>query len=245
VTTTPPADPSVEGASDRRPVAGSKRPSASSTRTPSAGAPASRPNSGSQAVRADDVEVDEDDPTRVDGEAAARSAAIERAAVEDRSDPGAPVAAVPTGIAVSPARRVLGYRRERFEARKVRRLIRHVDPWSMLKLSVMVALCMWLIVMIAAVVLWTVARNAGTISNVESFVNSSLSLQDWRLDGEFIFRQFGLITLLLALGFAAATVVASLVFNLISDIIGGVWVSVIEEETARPVAESNPGERVG
>jgi Transmembrane domain of unknown function (DUF3566) len=135
--------------------------------------------------------------------------------------------------------RLLGYRRQRFEARKVRRLIRHVDPWSMLKLSLLLSLCMWLMVMIAAVILWTVARNAGTIASVEDFVNSSLSLQDWKLDGEFIFRQFGLVTLLLCLGFAAAIVIATLVFNLVSDIIGGVWISVIEEETARPVAESN------
>ncbi len=142
-------------------------------------------------------------------------------------------------------RRLLGYRRQRFEARKVRRLIRHVDPWSMLKLSLLLALCMWLILMIASVVMWTVARNAGTISSIENFVNSSLSLQDWTLDGDFIFRQFGLITLLLALGFAAATVIASLVFNLVSDIIGGVWVSVIEEETARPVVESKGPGRVG
>jgi hypothetical protein len=142
-------------------------------------------------------------------------------------------------------RRLLGYRRQRFEARKVRRLIRHVDPWSMLKLALLLSLCMWLILMIASVIMWTVARNAGTISSIENFVNSSLSLQDWTLDGDFIFRQFGLITLLLALAFTAATVVASLVFNLVSDIIGGVWVSVIEEETARPVAESKPPGRVG
>ncbi len=142
-------------------------------------------------------------------------------------------------------RRLLGYRRQRFEARKVRRLIRHVDPWSMLKLSLLLSLCMWLIVMIAAVIMWTVARNAGTISSIENFVNSSLSLQDWTLDGDFIFRQFGLITLLLSLGFTAAVVVASLVFNLVSDIIGGVWVSVIEEETARPVVESKPPRAVG
>ena len=145
----------------------------------------------------------------------------------------------------SPPRRVLGYGRQRYEARKVRRLIRHLDPWSMLKLSLLVSLCMWLIVMIASVILWTVARNAGTIESFEEVVNSSLSLQDWTLDGDFIFRQFGLITLLLALGFAAAVVIASLVFNLVSDIIGGVWVSVIEEETARPVSESKRARRVG
>ena len=62
----------------------------------------------------------------------------------------------------------------------------------------------------------------------------------YELDGEFLFRQFGLISLLFHLGLAAAIVVATLVFNLISDIIGGVWVSVIEEETARPVQESGP-----
>ena len=135
--------------------------------------------------------------------------------------------------------RVLGYRRQRFEARKVRRLVRHVDPWSMLKLAVLVSLCMWLISMIAAVILWTVARSSGTVGSLESFVNSSLQLQDWKLDGEFLFRQFGLISLLFHVGLAASIVVATLVFNLISDIIGGVWISVIEEESARPVNDSD------
>jgi Transmembrane domain of unknown function (DUF3566) len=170
------------------------------------------------------------------------------APVVSRRGATAPVAPTATTAAPDPSaapRRVLGYRRQRFEARKVRRLVRHVDPWSMLKLSLLLSLCMWLILMIASVIMWTVARNAGTISSIENFVNSSLSLQDWTLDGDFIFRQWGLITLLLALGFTAATVVASLVFNLVSDIIGGVWVSVIEEETARPVAESKPTGPVG
>ena len=140
---------------------------------------------------------------------------------------------------------MLGYGRQRYEARKVRRLIRHIDPWSMLKLSLLVSLCLWLIVMIASVILWTVASNAGTIESFEDVVNSSLSLTDWTLDGDFIFRQFGLITLLLALGFTASVVIATLVFNLISDIIGGVWISVIEEETARPVSESKRDRSVG
>jgi hypothetical protein len=127
---------------------------------------------------------------------------------------------------------------QRFEARKVKRLVRHIDPWSMLKLSTLVALSMWLTVMIAAVILWTVGRNSGAIGSIEEFVNSSLSLQDWQLDGTFLFRQFGLVTLLVFLGMAVFTTVATLVFNLVSDIIGGVWVTVIEEETARPVSGS-------
>lgn len=143
------------------------------------------------------------------------------------------------------ARFGLGRRRQRFEARKVRRLLRHIDPWSILKLSLLLALCMWFIGLIASLVLWTVATNAGTIESIEEFVNSSLSLQDWSLDGDFMFRQMGLITLLLALGFAAASVIAAMVFNLVSDIIGGVWISVIEEETARPISDSSDEDDLG
>ena len=33
----------------------------------------------------------------------------------------------------------------------------------------------------------------------------------------------------------AASVVSTIIFNLISDLVGGVWISVIEEETSRPV----------
>jgi len=178
----------------------------------------------------------------VTGTAAATGAPTERsAAVQPRPAPpsGPPERRRAVEVSSAPTpNRILGYRRQRFEARKVRRLVRHVDPWSMLKLAVLVALCMWLISLIAAVILWAVARSSGTVSSLESFVNSSLQLQDWTLDGQLLFRQFGLISLLTHLGIAVSIVIATLVFNLISDIIGGVWVSVIEEESARPIPDT-------
>ncbi|MFV0316173.1 MAG: DUF3566 domain-containing protein [Microthrixaceae bacterium] len=132
-------------------------------------------------------------------------------------------------------RRVLGYRRQRFEARRVRRLVRHIDPWSVLKLSLLMALCLWIVVMIASVIIWSVANSTGALSSLEDFFNDSLQLEDFKLSGDVLFRQFGLVSLLISLGLAAAGVVGTLVFNLVSDIIGGIWISVIEEETARPV----------
>lgn len=139
--------------------------------------------------------------------------------------------------------RILGYRRQRFEARKVRRLVRHVDPWSILKLSLLMALCMWVVAMIASVIVWSVANNTGALQSLEDFFNDSLQLEDFQLSGGVLFRQFGLVSLLCALGATATAVVVTLAFNLVSDIIGGVWVSVIEEETARPVGTSNHNER--
>ena len=222
MTTTPPADtdqtPAVPRSADPRRRTAGGEPSSSGGR--GSGEPARRP-AGASAAAAPSSARSTGDTSRTPVTTAPTDGARTGGA---STSGGAP-------------KRVMGYRRQRFEARKVRRLIRHVDPWSMLKLAVLVSLCMWLITMIASVILWTVAESSGTISSIENFVNSSLQLQDWKLDGEFLFRQFGLITLLLYLGFAASIVVASLVFNLISDIIGGVWISVIEEETARPVSE--------
>lgn len=124
--------------------------------------------------------------------------------------------------------------RGRLEARKVRRLIRHIDPWSVLKASLLFFLALWLVFMIAAVIVWAVARGSGTVAKIETFVQSNLSVTDWKLNGDFLFRQFGLVGLILTFASTIAATIASLVFNLISDIIGGVWVTVIEEETSRP-----------
>lgn len=129
-------------------------------------------------------------------------------------------------------------RAERFEARKVRRLIRHVDPWSVLKASLLLFVCVWLIFMIAGVIVWTVARSSGTVGKIEDFVGTNFARSNWRLDGDFLFRQFGLIGLILTLAATAATTIAAVVFNLISDIIGGVWVTVIEEEPGGPASGS-------
>jgi hypothetical protein len=125
--------------------------------------------------------------------------------------------------------------RARLEARKVRRLIRHVDPWSVLKAALLFFLSLWFVVMIAAIIVWAVARGSGTIDKLETFVQTNLGVPDWHLDGNFLFRQFGLLGLIGVLATTLAATIGSVVFNLISDIIGGVWVTVIEEETARRI----------
>jgi hypothetical protein len=130
-------------------------------------------------------------------------------------------------------------RRQQFEARKVRRLIRHLDAWSVLKLALVFFLSLWLVLIIASVIVWSVARGSGTIDKIESFVDSNFST-DWKFNGDFLLRQVGLIGLVLTMAATLFTTIGAVMFNLISDIIGGVWITVIEEETARPVSGSPP-----
>jgi len=138
-------------------------------------------------------------------------------------------------------RRDIRGRRQQFEARKVRRLIRHIEPWSVLKLSLVFFLSVWLVFIIASVIVWSVARGSGTIDKVESFIDSNFST-DWEFNGDFLIRQVGLVGLILTMAATVATTVGVVMFNLISDIIGGVWITVIEEETTRPVTGSQPSE---
>lgn len=130
-------------------------------------------------------------------------------------------------------RNVLG-RKQRFEARRVRRIIRHVDPWSMLKLSLVFFICVWVMFMVAVVIIWSIAQSSGTVEKIESFV-SDLGVTGWKLNGTFVFRQYGLFGLVMVFACTTASVVSTIIFNLISDLVGGIWISVIEEETSRPV----------
>jgi hypothetical protein len=125
-------------------------------------------------------------------------------------------------------------RARRQRARRVHRLVRHVEPWSVLKLALVFYFCLWVIMLVSGAILWRVAVSSGVIDNIEGFIESLLVLDNFEFDGDELFRAYavgGLLMVLVATGF---TVLAAVLFNLISDLIGGVRVTVIQEETARP-----------
>jgi hypothetical protein len=124
----------------------------------------------------------------------------------------------------------------KLRARKVHRTVRHVDPWSVLKLSLVFYTCLFVIVMVAGTILWNLASAAGTIGSVESFFKEIGVLDTFTFQGGTIFRATFLIGLILVIAGAAFNVLLAVLFNLISDLVGGVRFTVIEEETARPLA---------
>jgi hypothetical protein len=124
-------------------------------------------------------------------------------------------------------------RRVRLQARRVRRIVRHIEPWSVLKISTIFFLCMWVIFMIAGVMLWGAAAQAGIIEKVENFVTELFALDDFAINADLIFRKVALLGFVLVIAGIAFTVLMSVLFNLISDLMGGLRVTVIEEESAR------------
>lgn len=152
------------------------------------------------------------------------------AAVRRPPPPAAAVVASPEEIRrVGPVkRRRLG----RLRARKVRRILRHVEVWSVLKVSVVFYFCLWLVLLVSGAVVWKVATQAGLIDNVENFLQES-GFDEVNIDGETMFRAWatgGFIMVFASTGF---TVLLAVLFNLISDMMGGVRFTVIELETIR------------
>jgi len=122
--------------------------------------------------------------------------------------------------------------RRRAKVRRTRRTIRHIDPWSVFKVSLLLYICLYIAAMIAGVLLWSAAVNSGVIDNIESFVEEVGSYQVWQLDGEEIFRRTSVIGIVLMVAGVAFNVLMAIVFNLISDLVGGVRVTILEEDSA-------------
>ncbi|MFM7046345.1 MAG: DUF3566 domain-containing protein [Actinomycetota bacterium] len=122
-----------------------------------------------------------------------------------------------------------GSRMSRPRLRRVTRVIRDIDVWSIFKVGLVFHLVLYVVALIAVSLLWAVANSTGTIDNVESFFES-FGWETFSFDGSSLFTNFAAFGLLAALLGTAAWVIGAVMFNLITELVGGVRVSVLEEE---------------
>lgn len=125
--------------------------------------------------------------------------------------------------------------------RRVTRVIRQVDTWSVFKVGLVFSLFLYAVVLTAGVMLWQVAQNTGTVDNVERFFES-FGWQSFDLKGGAIFHAAWTGGLFLVIGLTGLFVLGATLFNLITDLVGGVRVTVLEEEvvTLDDVADGSP-----
>lgn len=123
--------------------------------------------------------------------------------------------------------------------RRVTRVIRDIDPWSVFKVGLVFNLVLYLVAIVAAVLLWSVASATGTVDNIERFMESfgweSFSFNGWQL-----FRSLTVLGLMVAVLLTGIWVLAVTVFNLIADLVGGVQVTVLEQEVVATSVEVDP-----
>ena len=128
-----------------------------------------------------------------------------------------------------PRRKRVASPRQVFERRYVQ-TIRSVDLWSVLKVSICFYLCALITMLVAGVLLWWIASAAGVISSVESFVGDLVNNKDFRLLSWEVLRAATLIGLVVVCLLTVVTVLAAAFYNLFSDLLGGIEVTVVEQE---------------
>jgi hypothetical protein len=145
---------------------------------------------------------------------------------------GAEPAPRPAARPRSPRQRVrptLPLLRRRPRVRKVTRIVRRVDAWGVFKISLIFYVILYIILLVAGVLLWNLANTTGTVANVEGFARDLFGLKTFEFDGEKLFRASWVL--------GAILVVAGTGLN-VSDLVGGVRVTVLDEEVIlrqRPV----------
>lgn len=130
------------------------------------------------------------------------------------------------------------------QGRRVRRVVRRIDPWSVLKVSSLFFGSVVLILLIAGILLWAVGSAVGAVGGFEKFM-SSIGFEDFTFSVSQLLRAFiafGLVVIALGTGLS---VLAAVVYNLISDLAGGIELTVLEEDlrpvrVAAPAADARP-----
>jgi Transmembrane domain of unknown function (DUF3566) len=160
-----------------------------------------------------------------------------------------PTEAIPTvsgdgtaGVALPqrPLRSPMVFMRAKPRVRRVTRVIRHVDTWSVFKVAIVFNAILYLVCLTSGVLLWNVAHATGTVDNVEKFFEQ-FGWESFQFKGGEIYHNAWIAGLFVAVGLTGFAVLLATLFNLITDLVGGVRVSVLEEEVvARSRATDQP-----
>ena len=121
--------------------------------------------------------------------------------------------------------------------RRVTRVLRHIDPWSTFKLALLFSVVAYLVSLTAGVLLWRVAESTGTLDNVERWF-TQFGWETFEFKGGEIFHNAWIIGLFGAVALTGGLVLLATLFNLVSDIVGGVRLTVLEEEVVERTVSS-------
>ncbi len=122
--------------------------------------------------------------------------------------------------------------------RRVRRVIRKIDPWTVLKVSLLLNAVGALIFVLGVWVSWSLAVQRGIPDKaVEFFDNFSLVFTP---NGELYFRAVLFFAVVLYATLTGLMTLGAVLYNLISDVVGGVELIVLEETYLVPAPKAAP-----
>jgi uncharacterized membrane protein len=133
----------------------------------------------------------------------------------------------------SPAEARSGTARGRTErsparSRKARVVLRKVEPWSVLKISFLFYLCVMVVIIGAMMILYTVLGAIGALDSLTRLIRDLFADQSFEIHGGWLFTRGLSIGLVLVVLWTLINVFIVFLYNLLSDVVGGIEVTLSE-----------------
>jgi hypothetical protein len=147
------------------------------------------------------------------------------------SDPADQATVVPPAPAPAEARaRVVRGRTKpaRARSRQARVVLRKVDPWSVLKISFVFYLCMMVVILGALMILYGILGAMGVLDTATEFLVDLGFGDDFEIHGNWLFSRGLGIGLALVVLWTLINVFIVFLYNLLSDVVGGIEVTLSE-----------------
>ena len=124
-------------------------------------------------------------------------------------------------------------RRQRQAARpqwaQSQRTVRHLNVWTVFKVSLAFYFMLLVAVVVASVLLWYVADAFGSIQTIEKSVKTLFDLSKFTIHPSEVVKYTPSAGGILAFCGTFANVLVAFMYNLISDLVGGIRFDVVDE----------------
>ena len=147
------------------------------------------------------------------------------------SDPADQATVVPPGPA--PAEAPARAQRERAmpspaRSRQAKVVLRKVGPWSVLKISFLFYLCVMVVIIGAMMILYAIVGAIGALDSLTRLIRDLFADQSFEIHGGWLFTRGLSIGLVLVVLWTLINVFIVFLYNLLSDVVGGIEVTLSE-----------------
>jgi hypothetical protein len=119
-------------------------------------------------------------------------------------------------------------RSRKAKSRQARVIVRKVAPWSVLKISFLFYLCVMAVILGAFVILYGVLGAIGALDSLQRLIRDLFADQTFQIDGNWLFTRGLAIGLAMVVLWTLINVFVAFLYNLLSDVVGGVEVTLSE-----------------
>jgi transmembrane protein DUF3566 len=109
---------------------------------------------------------------------------------------------------------------------RVRVVVRRVEPWSVLRFSLLFYFCIMLIFLFGMAILYWVLGALGVLDSLASFIGGLYGDDNFKFHGAWIFTWLFVLGIVGTVAWSLINLCVAFLYNLVSDIVGGVQITL-------------------